>query len=113
MIQHLREFCKMLIGFLVITLIIVIVGSLYVIRQNLRLHDESEVLLEQVEESLDILDNIYRRIFILSELPMASDEPEFRQLALDLQQAKTSILLIANKISYVHSPPEELDDRNT
>lgn len=57
--------------------------------------DEMQV---QVDESLDVLDECYRKIGQALEIPVMSDEPVIREVLSDIKVAKNSILLVANKI---------------
>lgn len=53
---------------------------------------------EQVEESLDIIDNCYSNITEISRHPVVSDEPIVKQLLGEIRDCRYSLLLIANKL---------------
>lgn len=68
------------------------------VRRNLELEDRFEELGEQVEESLDILNDCYQRISKVAEMPVTSDDPIIQQLLADIKHTKQAVLLIANKV---------------
>ena len=68
------------------------------VRRNLELADRFEEVGEQVEASLDILNDCYQRIAKVAETPVGSDEPFVQQLIADIKHTKHAILLVANKI---------------
>lgn len=68
------------------------------VRRNLELEDRFEEQGEQVDESLDILNDCYQRIAKVAEMPVTSDDPIIQQLLADIKIAKQAILLIANKV---------------
>lgn len=53
---------------------------------------------DQIEESLDMLDEIYERIAYIASTPVMSDEPLVRDLLNNMRGARHAILLIANKL---------------
>ena len=54
---------------------------------------------DQVEESLDIIDECYRKIFNASQIPVLYDEPVIKELINDIKTSREALLLIANKIT--------------
>ena len=70
--------------------------SLYL---NFRLGKTILTLEDQVEESLDILNNCYASMNEIALMPIAFDDPQVRQILHDIQNAKNSVLLIANKLT--------------
>lgn len=68
------------------------------IARNLQYADKLEVLGDQIEESLDVLDDAYQRIAKVAEMPVMSDEPIIQQLLQDIKHAKHAVLLVANKV---------------
>lgn len=98
----------MLIYALLGTIIVVLGIALFLsIRRNLELDERFEEMGEQVEESLDILNDCYQRVTKVSEMPVTSDDPVVQQLLSDIKYAKHAILLIANKIVTFDRPEDE------
>lgn len=98
----------MLIYALLGTIIVVLGLALFFsIRRNLELDERFEEMGEQVEESLDILNDCYQRVTKVSEMPVTSDDPVVQQLLSDIKYAKHAILLIANKIVTFDRPEDE------
>ncbi len=86
--------------FVLLTLVLILVTALVLsIRQNLALNDKIEELVDQVEESLDVLDEVHRRISRIAETPVVFDDPVVKQLMTDVKYAKHAILLVANMIT--------------
>jgi hypothetical protein len=53
---------------------------------------------DQVEESLDILNETHQNVARISEMPVMSDDPTIRDVVANISKAKNAILLVANKI---------------
>lgn len=88
-----------MLTYTLIAIIVVLCASLYVsVRRNLELDERFEEMGDQVEESLDILDGCYKRISVIAETPVASDDPMVQQLIQDVKYTKHAILLVANKV---------------
>lgn len=68
------------------------------IKKNLALNDQREELVDTIEESLDMLEDIYERIAAAAEVPVLSDEPIIRDLLSDIKRLKNAVLLIASKV---------------
>lgn len=83
------------LGVLVAVLLMLLFFS---VRHNLQLEDRFEEIGEQVEESLDILNDCYQRISKVAEMPVGSDDPVVQQLLADIRHTKHAILLVANKV---------------
>lgn len=60
--------------------------------------DKFAELGEQIEESLDILNQCYFRISKTAETPVTSDDPVVQQLLSDVADTRHAILLVANKV---------------
>ena len=92
-----------------LSVVIVVLGvALFLsVRRNLELDERFEEMGEQVEESLDILNDCYQRVTKVSEMPVTSDDPVVQQLLSDIKYAKHAILLIANKIVTFDRPEDE------
>jgi hypothetical protein len=89
-----------LIAIIVISIVITAlsVSLFFSVRRNLELDDKFNELGNQVEQSLDIIDDCYQRIAKVAEMPVAADDPMVRQLIDDIKHTKNAILLVANKI---------------
>lgn len=101
--------------YLLVILSVILIFSLIinyvVIRKNLELSDQREELVDQIEISLDILDDCYRRISHHAETPVMMDEPIVREVVNDLKFAKNAILAIAsNVVTYGYNESEHDDD---
>lgn len=86
------------------------VGLFYNIKRNFKLEDKLDELGEQIEESLDILNDCYQRIAKVAETPIAMDDPVIRQLLNDIRYVRHAILLIANKVVTFDEPEQETED---
>lgn len=62
---------------------------------------------DQIEESLDILDNEYQTINEILKIPVYSDNTEVRAIVRNFQNARDSIVLVAN-IMTRHSSGKEI-----
>jgi hypothetical protein len=60
--------------------------------------DKLEELGNQIDESLDVLDDCYHRIAKATEIPVMSDEPVIRELISDIKHVRMAVLLVANKL---------------
>ena len=90
----------MLTAIIVLSCLVVMlsVGLFISVRRNLELDDKFDELGEQVEESLDIIDDCYQRIAKVAETPVATDDPLVQQLVADIKHTKAALLLVANKV---------------
>lgn len=68
------------------------------IQKNLALSDQREELVDQIEESLDMLNTCYSRLAHHSAIPVLSDEPIIQDVVHDLKMAKNAVLAIASKV---------------
>lgn len=82
------------------------------VRSVLLFNNKHEELVDQIEQSLDILDECYQRITKATEIPLASDDPIIKDLLLDIKHAKDAVLLVANKI-VSFDQPDDPDDKET
>ena|SRR3990167_7705202 len=80
------------------------------IKKNLALNDQREQLVDTIEESLDMLEDIYERIAAAAEIPVLSDEPIIRDLLSDIKRLKNAVLLIASKVVVYGDNGEEEED---
>lgn len=84
----------------ILSLFIVALSTLLVfsVRRNLEFDDRFSELGDQVEESLDIINDCFQRISKVAETPVGSDDPQVQQLVSDIRYTKHALLVIANKI---------------
>lgn len=72
-----------------------------------------EELGEQINESLDVLDDVYRNIVRISEMPVFYDDPVVHDVISNIKRAHATVLMIANKIVTIDDDEEqELDLRS-
>jgi hypothetical protein len=71
----------------------------WLIRKHLSLLEKFDTIVEQVEESLDVIDSSYNRMTNLLETPVLLDDPIVVELVQSAKNAKDSLLLVANKIT--------------
>ena len=95
---------SLFLGVLVVILSVLLYMS---VRRTLYLDDKFEELGQQVEKSLDIIDECYGRISAVSETPVFSDEPVVKQLMGDVAYTRRALLLIANNIVTFDQDDEE------
>jgi len=103
-----------MIWVLVVFLLLLSAGSSWLtyvtIKKNLVLNDQREELVDTIEESLDMLEDIYERIAAAAEIPVLSDEPIIRDLLSDIKRLKNAVLLIASKVVVYGDNGEEEED---
>ena len=73
-----------------------ILGLVWSVKKNLAFSEKFELIVEQIENSLDVLDTCYRRASARSKLEVLSDEPVVKELLEDIQVTRDAILLVAN-----------------
>lgn len=56
---------------------------------------------DAIEESLDIIDERYRSISKVLEIPIFYDSPQIRQVVNDIKVTRDTLLLIANKFASI------------
>jgi len=72
---------------------------------------------DAIEESLDIIDERYRSISGVLEIPLFYDSPQIRQVVSDIKVTRDTLLLIANKFasidekSVITDPDDESDQK--
>lgn len=62
---------------------------------------------DDIGECLDVLDEKYRSISKILEIPIFFDSPQVRQVVQDIKNAKESLLYIANRLSSTSIDQEE------
>lgn len=100
----------MLIGFLLICIVLLAVALGFSLFRNLQYSDKLEVLGDQIEESLDIIDDCYQRISKAIEVPVLSDEPIVKELLADIKYIHQAVLLVANKIVVFDDDDDDDDE---
>lgn len=91
-----------------VAIILVLSALLWIsVRKNLEFEGKFQEIGEQIDESLDILNDCYQRIAKVSEIPVTSDDPYIQQLVADIKHAKNAILLVANKVVTFDSDEDE------
>jgi len=97
-----------------ITVTLLLIGSVWlnvrVIKQNIALNDQREDLVDQIEESLDMLDNCYSRLTHHSEIPVLSDEPIIQDVVRDIKLARNTVLAVASKV-VTYGDEKETEER--
>ena len=87
-----------MIAFLTVTCVILVftlVASAFLL---LRVARKVWVLEDQVEQSLDILDEMHQSIDRISQMDVMSDDPIVKQLTENIRRSRDAIFMIANKI---------------
>lgn len=85
--------------------------NMYLVNKNLMLNDQRELLIDQIENSLDMLDSCYAEIAKSLEHPIVFDDPIVKQVVNSLINAKNVILAIANNIVvYGNDDADNLED---
>ena len=83
---------------LVLTNILTFFSLAWLVRKHLGLLEKFDNVVEQIEESLDVIDSSYNRVANLLETPVLLDDPIVVELVQSAKNTKDSLLLIANKI---------------
>jgi hypothetical protein len=81
-----------------LTVVALMVGLFISVKKNLELLENLEEAVRQTEESLDLLDESYGKIYEKSKIEIFSDEPIVKELLNDINGAKDAVLLVANKL---------------
>ena len=92
-----------LFSIIAIETIALIVASLYLLKFSkiiFRVEDE-------LETALDTLDERYRSISKILEIPLFYDSPEIRKVVDDVRACKESILRVANSIAKIEEENDE------
>lgn len=96
---------------MIITLMLLIIALaialFYSLKKNIELMEQLDEVKDQVEESLDVLDFVYGRIYDKSQIEVLSDEPLVRELLQDIKAAKDTMIIVANKIVLPLSEDED------
>ncbi len=63
---------------------------------------------DSVEESLDVLDESYGKLYEILQIPVFSDSPQIKAVVTEIERSRDSILSVANKIARVENEKEEI-----
>lgn len=66
---------------------------------NIKQYDKMYRIYDDIEKSLDIIDECYSSIYEKSKLEVLSDDPVVKQLLVDIRRSKEALLHIANNIT--------------
>jgi type II secretory pathway component PulJ len=91
----------MLLAWAIISTLLLVAAVWYgvhVTKQNLQLNDQKEDLVDQIEESLDTLDQCYARLAHHADIPVLSDEPIIQDVVYDMKRARNAVLKVASLI---------------
>lgn len=97
-------------------LAIISIALIFSVRLNLKLGKMILVVEDQIEESLDILDESYHRLTAITEIPVMSDEPVIRDVLSTIGRARYAVLEVANKLIVFENESQEdtdADDQGT
>jgi len=98
-----------MIYFLSFSLILTLFFLFVSIRKNLELLEKIESIEDQVEESVDILDEYYKIIDAKSKTEVFFDEPLVKSLIQDINGCKNAVVLVSNKL---YSEQNNKEDEN-
>ena len=89
----------MIYSILIITNILSLFGAIFFGRKSLLLVEKMDEISEQVEQSLDIIDEAYSSMSRHLKSPVLFDDPIVTAMVRDSKKARDSMLLIANKVT--------------
>lgn len=72
--------------------------------------EENELREKQIDDSLEIIDDCYAKIAKAANSPLMSDEPEIKELMLNLRRTKDAVLLVANKLNTLGKEQDEKEE---
>jgi len=84
--------------------------NMVTVKQNLALSDQREDLVDQIEESLDMLDTCYARLAHHAAIPVLSDEPVIQDVIRDIKLARNTVLAVASKVVAYGGSGRDEDD---
>ncbi len=86
------------ITLLILCLVLIVLLTISV-RYNLKTGELILNIEEEIESSLEILDNSYFKISKILEMPIGCDDPWVISVVEEIKRSHDSILLIANKLT--------------
>ena len=84
-----------ILSILILILVVCLVLSVY---RNIQLMNSIDEITNQIEESLDLLDKIYGRLYDKSKIEVYSDDYIIREIVGDIKLARDTVLLVATKL---------------
>ena len=93
---------------IVSVLIVALIISLY---YNFKFANIIIKMEDEIGDSLDIIDDKYRSISQILEIPLFFDSPQVRKVLDDIRSARNSLLIIANKLASIDQK-ENIDAEN-
>ena len=63
---------------------------------------------DNIEESLDVLDESYGKLYEILQIPVYSDSPQVKLVVGEIEKSRDAILKVANKIARVENEEEEI-----
>jgi len=84
-----------ILSILILILVVCLVLSVY---RNIQLMNSIDEITNQIEESLDLLDTIYGRLYDKSKIEVYSDDYIIREIVGDIKLARDTVLLVATKL---------------
>lgn len=88
---------------LIVAVVVLGIALTYSIVMNVRFAKMIFSIEDQIEESLDILDEQYQAISYVTTIPVMSDEPVIRDVLERIRNSRDALLLIANKLTNFES----------
>ena len=96
-----------------IALSVAVVFLLVVCVISLRYNIKHGILLLEmtgaIEDALDLLDERYKSINDVLEIPLFFDSPQIRQVLTDIEASRDAILQVANYVTVVDNPVEDVE----
>ena len=97
----------MFYAILILTNFVTLIGLLASVRRSLELVEKMDDVSNQIEESLDMINDAYASVSRHLESPVLFDDPVVIAMINDVKYARDAMLLIANKA--VEPFPDEAD----
>lgn len=103
----------MIFAILIITNLMTLSASILLARRSLILIEKIDEINDQVEESLDIIDEAYASVSKHLESPVLFDDPVVVAMIRDVKKAKDAMLIIANKVTEPFQNDPDSDEEKT
>lgn len=75
------------------------VALYYSIKKNLELIETLEQTMEQIEQSVEILDYYYKRLDKKAKIEVFSDDPTIKELIEDMRQSRKAVLEVTKQLT--------------
>jgi hypothetical protein len=89
----------MIYAILVATNLLSIFALIVLLKRTMIAFEKLDEVSNQIEESLDVIDDSYRRISRHLKSPVLFDDPVVIEMVKDVKNAKEAMLIVANKIA--------------